>query len=105
MKAGKLRQRVEIQARTTTQDSFGAPVPSWATVATVWANVLDQGSRELWQAQQVRPDLTTLVTIRYYAGLTPRHRIKYGSRILNIDSVANPDGQKREHSLMCKEEV
>lgn len=102
---GPMRQRVTIQARTTAADAYGAPVATWADVATRWGEVLPLSGRELWQAQQVRPDVTLKVRLRYYDGLTPKHRLKVGARVLEVESVVNPDGRNRFHECLCKEEV
>lgn len=37
--AGKLNKRVALQRKVTTQDSFGQPVETWTTLATVWAHI------------------------------------------------------------------
>jgi SPP1 family predicted phage head-tail adaptor len=101
-----MRDQVVIQSRTIAQDGYGAPVPTWSDVGDpVWANVEPLTGREAWQAQQVRPDLTHRVTMRFYSGLTTKHRLKIGSRILNIESAVDVESRGREHVLMCKEEV
>lgn len=42
MDAGRLNRRVTIQHRTETQDAtYGTQVVTWATLATVWAEVQD----------------------------------------------------------------
>ena len=105
MNIGPKRHRVEIQARAVSRDEYGGIAATWETVATVWGEVIELSGRELWQAAQVRPDLTSRVTIRYYEGLTPKHRLIVDGRTLNIESVINPDGRRREHQLLCKEEV
>lgn len=102
---GQMRDRVEIQSRTLSADSFGGQVASWTTVATVAAKVEPLSGREAWQAQQVRPDLTHKVTIRYYAGLGPEFRFLLGSRRFAIESVIDTESRRRQHECMCKEEV
>ena len=64
----KMRERVEIQSRTTEKDGYGQPIAEWATVATVAAFIEPQSGREPWQAQQARPDVTHRVTIRHAEG-------------------------------------
>jgi SPP1 family predicted phage head-tail adaptor len=53
MRAGQLRERVEIQRRTSTRNSFNEPVESWAVVGTTWAEVKFDMGREEPIAQQV----------------------------------------------------
>lgn len=102
---GGMRHRVSIQSRTVEADSYGAPVPAWATEAVRWGEAVPLSGRELWQAAQVRPDVTHKVTLRYYPGLTPRHRLLVEGRTFEIGSVINPDGRGRFHECLCKEEV
>lgn len=61
MRAGELRERVELQANTPTRDGFGAEVAHWATMATVWAKVVAESGSE--QINQVAGVATTIYTI------------------------------------------
>lgn len=103
--AGKLCKRITIQSRTIAQDGFGAAVSTWSDVATVWANVEPLTGVEGWQSQQVRPELSHKISIRFYPGLSSTHRLKFGSRILNIESVIDVESRGIEHLVMCKEGV
>lgn len=106
MQAGKLRHRVEIQVRETTQDSFGDALLDWRTIATVWAQVEEESGSEKWQATSQRADAARSVTIRYRPGIIPRHRLLLsGFRVLNIESVTDAEGRRRELKLSCREEV
>lgn len=102
---GDLRDRVTIQSRNVGADTFGAPVVTWSDAAEVWADVQPLMGRELYEARQVKPDVSHKVTLRYYAGLTPRHRLLFEGRVLLIQSVLNPDKRKRFHEVMAIEEV
>ncbi len=41
-------------------------------------------SREFMAAQQVNADITHMLKMRYRSGVTASHRLKIGTRILNI---------------------
>lgn len=105
--SGKLRTRVEVQNRTTARDGYGDALETWGTAATVWAEVVPLSGRELWAAQQAQADVTTRVRIRYRSDVTvsPRTRIKIGTRILNVQAAIDIDGRKRLLDLLCVEEV
>jgi len=100
IKSGKLRFRVNIQRVTQTVDAVGQPGESWATLATVWADINSYSSlangREFTQADAIAANVSHIVKMRYYAGLTPKDRIQYGSRIFEIVSLANTDERNRE---------
>lgn len=105
IKAGKLRHRLEIQARTATQDSFGDALTAWATVATRWASIEPQSGRETWRADQQQPDTSGVIKFRYFAGLRPRDRIVWGSRVFNVEAVIDPGEEHVEQWVSYREEV
>ena len=45
------------------------------------------------------------IRIRYYSGVTPKWRVKWGSRIYDIESVINPDEKNVMLDLMCVEVI
>lgn len=105
MRAGQLRNRISIEARAIAQDSFGDGKPSWTLVATVWGSLSPMSGQENWQANQVRPDVTHTIRIRHYADLTPRHRLRIGTRIFGVESILDTDNRHRELVVNCREEV
>jgi len=83
--AGRLTERVTIQARKGVRSATGArTAEAWTTLATVWAEVLPLAGREGWNARQVDSEITHRVVIRYRSDVTSRHRIKWGSTYLQI---------------------
>lgn len=74
-RAGRYRQRVQIQAPTETRGTSGKVTRSWSTLATVWAQVEPLRGVELFEAQKVNARITHVVRMRPYAGLTARHRL------------------------------
>lgn len=103
MMAGKLRHRIAIEQVTSTGDGYGGRSEAWATFATVWAFVKPLRGHEYFQAQQMQAKVTHNIKMRYRQGVTHKMRVRYGSRILNIVSVINPDEKGRELVLMCEE--
>ena len=102
MKAGNLSYRIEVQERSLSPDGFGDPLPTWTTIATRWASLEMQGAGKPFSANQVSPDATVRITMRYYDGLTPRHRLKLNSRIFQIEGITHDEW---ETVIMCKEQV
>lgn len=111
--AGKLDKRVVIlQDTSASKDEFGQPEQqnAWVEVASRWACIEPLTGRELWQAAQVRAELTHRVTVRAVGlELTAKHRFKFtrGTKvlILNIASVADPDMRGEYLACMCIAEV
>lgn len=105
MQSGALRHRVELQRVTVAADSHGDQVKSWATLAEVWAEVLDLTGREFVQASQVMADVTVQVRLRGRADfrLTPKDRIVFGDRTFDIRHVTDMGGKNAEWRLLCTE--
>lgn len=104
MRAGRLRQRVELQSLTEEQEDYGGLVPVWTTEATVWASVRPLMGREYFRAQQVGSEIDCEIRTRYRADITPttRWRIVHESNNYDIQSVQPVEERHREWVFMCK---
>ncbi len=100
-----MRDRVTIQSRTTAQGTAGRPVLTWSDVATVWAKIEPIDGTEQQYAGRVVSDVTHRITIRYYSGLTSKHRMTLGSRTFNLFSVIDESNRRRQHTCTAREEV
>ncbi len=105
LRAGKLLNRAEIQAVTHVQDSYGDALQTWTTVARRWVSIEPSGGTETWQADQQRPSRSGTITMRPYRALTGKHRFKFGTRILNIESVITVEENAEIMKVTYKEEV
>jgi len=103
MKSGKLRHRVTIQKKSVARDAYGSETVTWLEEAVVWASVEPIAGREYFMSQQMQSDVTHRIIIRYYAGVIPSYRIKFGTRIFDIMSVINTEERNREMVLMARE--
>jgi SPP1 family predicted phage head-tail adaptor len=108
MNAGKLRQRITIQTRGTTQNAMGQPSSTWNDTLTVYARVVSVSGKEEFKGQQFNPEVTHQITIRSSTAaeaITPLQRISTNGRILDIISVNF--GERRIDPIMitCKERV
>jgi len=105
MQAGRLRHRVTVQRATDSIDQYGDQTPTWASLGTVWASVEPLSGREYFAAAQMQSEVSTRIVIRPISGvtLTPKDRVKFGSRYFDIQSVINRDERNRELQLLCVE--
>ena len=99
----RFRHRAEVQEVTETQDDFGDPVKTWATVSTVPAAIEPMQGSESFRSDQEIAKRPVRVLIRYRSDVTVEHRIKFGSRFFEIQSVTDPDFRGRVLELMCEE--
>lgn len=106
-KFGRMRRRISVERSTPTLDRFGQSQPAWAEVYPCWADVRDLSGMELQIARQIRPEVTHAITIRYppSLALTPKDRINYGGRILNISAITNPDQRNRTLEILATEVI
>jgi SPP1 family predicted phage head-tail adaptor len=103
MNPGKLDRRVQLQSKTVTKDTAGAPVETWTTFATVWAAKAEQGSREFKAFGQVQAECTALFTARYLSIITAEHRIVCDGRIFEITGTPLEQGRRELLVLPAKE--
>ena len=102
---GDLRERVELQERTTTRDEYGAKVEAYETRATLWANVRTVAGGESEEGtDQVIADLTHVVTVRYRT-VAPTTRVIWRGRELDVLDAIETDNRRAFLQLRCREVV
>ena len=83
--------RVAIQRATLTVNSYGERAESWATIATVWAEVQYKvGGGESLQSDQVFSEQRVHFIIRYssdVSDLKPSDRVSYKSNVYQIEGI------------------
>jgi SPP1 family predicted phage head-tail adaptor len=106
MAAGPLRDRVSLQSATETQvEGRGEVTKAWATYDTVWSNIVPLSGSERIEALKVTPGVTHTCRMRYRSDIDPAHRLLWGGRIFNIESVLNEDERREWLILSLKEDV
>ena len=109
MKAGQLRNRLELQEGVeNTRDAHGGSSRTWQTAQTLWARVEPVSGREEWRGQRILPTTTHLVTIRWTGtNITPSPawRFVLDDRTLEIASIVNSGERNRELVMQCMEKL
>jgi head-tail adaptor len=120
IRAGRMRRRCEIQALTGAEPANAyneKPPVNWQTVATRWCQIEPQKGGEPFQGQQVQPDTTHRVTMRFFTPLSTKMRLlvhdpraaattafpQGGLRAFNVIDVQNVDERDRTFVLSCVE--
>lgn len=109
MRAGRLRHRIVLQARSGAVNALNELLDTWVDWKAVPAAIEPLSGREFLAAQQVQSDISHRLTIRYLAGVTPKHRAVWTdpatdvARIFDIRAVLDRDERHREMQLMCTE--
>ncbi|AIQ54570.1 phage head closure protein [Paenibacillus sp. FSL R7-0331] len=105
MEAGKLNRRISIlrPPGPDEKDSYGEPLDVWPEVCKVWAGIHPLNGRDRLTAAQVNADVTTRVVIRDRSGIDRTMMVKYKNQEFEILYTIQPDYDRRELQLMCKE--
>lgn len=109
---GKMRVPMQWQQLTTTQDTFGQPVETWTTVATVWAFIRPLNSREVETARELHAYASHQITMRWPGvalgepQASDRFLMTTASgdiRTFNATSVLNTDERNRQCVVIANE--
>jgi SPP1 family predicted phage head-tail adaptor len=110
IRAGQLNRRLRIQARSSTQDSFGEPQFIWADIAVVWADIQPLGGRELESAQRTVSDVTHQILVRYQTmfadtRVVAGYRAIYNGRVFSLHASMVEEERNVIVTLLASEGV
>jgi SPP1 family predicted phage head-tail adaptor len=91
LQAGKLRHKIALLSPLRTATAEGDWTITFTQVAVVWALIQPATGHKGYIAQQVRPDVTHLITIRRHPGLTPDYRGLYDGRTFDFGPPMEED--------------
>src|SRR3546814_6741718 len=69
MRTGDMDRRVTLQRFTTTQDEYGEEIQTWTDLATVFAEVRQQGGKEYLAAATTLAERRVVFFLRWFPGL------------------------------------
>jgi len=81
---GDLNRRLVLQAPVESDDGEGGVTRSYATVTTLWAQVLPLSQRADVSADSFGAALRYLIVIRYRDDVTTRHQFQDGDAIYRV---------------------
>lgn len=95
IKSGLMRERIDLQAPTDVRSLTGEATLSWATTATVWADVQGLSTRDLLQAQQANVIATHRMIIRFRDGVTNQYRVVWRGKTMEVASVTEHENRSK----------
>ncbi|SOE17470.1 SPP1 family predicted phage head-tail adaptor [Hoeflea halophila] len=100
---GRLSARLVLETSEGLDDGQGGVSESWTPVATLWGRIepLRAAARE--QAGAVLAPISHRVTIRHRDDIHHAMRFVYGSRVLEIRTLRDPDESRRYLLCDCEE--
>jgi len=104
MESGKLRQRGTFEQVAETQNNIGEAVETWSVFAAdVPMRIRNLRGRELFAAEQVQSEVTSIAELRYMEGITTKMRLVHRAKVYNITFVDDVDLRGRWLKLMLSE--
>lgn len=104
LEIGEMRNRVRWESPgPKVLDGFNQRVPSWTDHGEFWATVEPLTGYELVNAKQLKPELTTKVTLHNLGAIAPTHRLidLMTGRALNVVFVFRLDPMNRYLACHC----
>lgn len=107
VRAGKLRHTAQVMTASEVADTYGEQDQVWSTDSTMHrARIEPMYGSENMIVQQMTPDVSHLVTMRYLSTLTTKNRLYVdGARTFEIVSILNTETLGHEMKLACRELV
>lgn len=108
MDIGALRHQVTLQGPgTAVSDGDGGYTQTPAAIGTVFASIQPATARDLERivANVEQSNASHLVTIRYRDDVDTTTQVLFGTRVLKVTGVQNPDERNISLVLVCTEIV
>lgn len=106
--AGRFRDKVKIQKRTTTQDPLGKRKDIWTTLNSRRCNIQPINGKEYFSSQAERNQEALRIRFRFEKGILKKsYRLVDArvspNRVFDIESVIDPNNEHNELIAMCLE--
>ena len=108
MISGRLDKRIAFHKLVVTHDDYGDAVETWELDFNRRAEVRPLSGNEPYVNQQRLPEADYLVITRYDSEtktITPKHRIIFNGKTLEIESIINVEEDNKELRFFCLEHV
>jgi SPP1 family predicted phage head-tail adaptor len=102
MDSRSLNRIVVIQRPAATQDAAGQPIPTWATLATVWANVRHLSGSETIKADAEASTVKASIRILRRTDIDASMRVALGTTNYQIRAVLPDEIDRDKMDLVCE---
>ncbi len=84
---GKMDRRITIERESETVKPSGSIIKAWATVATVWAEIVQQTTNEFFTGYGEAETGTVIFRVRYRPGITTANRVTYAGQVYDLKEI------------------
>lgn len=102
MRAGILKQIIEIQRYTETTNDFGEVEQSWSTFLTTRAEIKPLTAKEIFASNTLISEVTHKITVRYEVDIKPTDRVVFKDKVFNITGVINVNENNTVVEILAK---
>ena len=100
---GTKQKRIRIEKSVLTPDGHGGNTTSWVLRCVVDAHERPMSGTEALQAAQVTAILSSVWEIVFRTDISVKDRLRYGARVLQVESYVDPTDTRAELWLTCSE--
>lgn len=103
--AGELKNLITIEKPVETEGDYGETIKTWEQHCQCWSNIQNLRGDEYWAAKASESEATGEIKIRYRDDITEDMRVKFNSRVFEIDAYYDPFEERKELQLIVKEQL
>jgi len=100
---GEKEKRIRIEKQVPVADSQGGRTVTYALRAVVFAHERPLNGAEALRAAQVTATLSSVWEIWFREDISVKDRIRFKSRIVQIEAYIDPTDTREELHLYCRE--
>lgn len=100
---GRLRERIDILQKSVVRKDGGGRTETWSVEDTVWANIKNKSSKSLLDHSNKLNTISHIITIRNYAGLTVKKKLRFGTRFFDINGFYIVDERNKYVKIEASE--
>lgn len=100
MRSGQLTELIRIERSTSSVSDYGTPTTSWARVAEVRAELVQQSTTEFIRNFGATDEELVIFRARFVEGVNNADRVIWKGEAFNIKQVA-PIGRREGLELRC----
>lgn len=100
MRAGRLTEEIRIERFTSTVNEYGTPAQSWARLAVLRAERVDQTTEEFIRGFGASDEELVIFRARFFEDISTADRVIWKGEAFNIKQVA-PIGRRKGVELRC----